>query len=220
MLTTVAWSLAGKLTYAFEGSAFIAGAAVQFLRDQVRIIRSASDTEAMASTATAAPEVYFVPALAGLGAPYWDPKAQGAFFGLTRGTSQAQMVRAVLEGIAFQVRELTEAIARDLGSPLQVLRVDGGASANSLLMQVQADYSAIRVDRPVNLETTAFGAALFAGLGIGLYANLEQLRRVRRTEHIFSPSTSAAEKASIARQIAGWQRAVKAVQVFAGTATA
>ena len=220
MLTTVAWSLAGKLTYAFEGSAFIAGAAVQFLRDQMRIIRSAGDTEALASTATAAPEVYFVPALAGLGAPYWDPKAQGAFFGLTRGTSQAQMVRAVLEGIAFQVRELTEAIARDLGSPLQVLRVDGGASANSLLMQVQADYSAIRVDRPVNLETTAFGAALFAGLGIGLYANLDQLRRVRRTEHIFSPATSAAEKASISLQIAGWQRAVKAVQVFAGTPSA
>lgn len=219
MLTTVAWSLGGKLSYAFEGSAFIAGAAVQFLRDQLRIISSASDSEAIARTVTAAPEIYFVPALAGLGAPYWDPKAQGAFLGLTRGTSQAQMVRAVLEGIALQVRELTEAMAHDLGSPLQVLRVDGGAAANSLLMQAQADYAGIRVDRPVNLETTAFGAALFAGLGIGLYKGLDQMRRARRTEHIFSPASTPSEKAVVASHIAGWHRAVKAVQVFAGTAT-
>ena len=218
LLTTVAWSLAGKRTYAFEGSAFIAGAAIQFLRDQLSLIHHASETESLAASATAAPEVYFVPALAGLGAPYWDAKAQGAFFGLTRGTTRAQLVRAVLEGIALQVAELTAAVQKDLGASLQVLRVDGGAAANSLLMQLQADYGGVRVDRPMNLETTAFGAALFAGLGVGLYSDLEQLRLVRRTERIFTPASAAADEVRLAAHLAGWRRAVHAVQVFAGTA--
>ena len=218
MLTTVAWSLGGRLTYAFEGSAFIAGAAVQFLRDQLHMIGHASETEALARAATGAPEVYFVPALAGLGAPYWDPRAQGAFFGLTRGTTKAQLVRAVLEGIAFEVADLSAAMARDLGQPLSVLRVDGGAAANNLLMQAQADFAAISVDRPANLETTAFGAALFAGLGVGLYQGLEELRDVRRTERVFTPDLSSAGLGVVATQLSGWQRAVRAVQVFAGTA--
>ncbi len=218
LLTTVAWSLGGKRTYAFEGSAFIAGAAVQFLRDQLNLIHHASETESLAASTTAAPEVYFVPALAGLGAPYWDAKAQGAFFGLTRGTTRSQLIRAVLEGITLQVAELTVAVQQDLGAPLQVLRVDGGAASNSLLMQMQADYGGVRVDRPANLETTAFGAALFAGLGVGLYADLEHLRRVRRTERIFSPASSAEDGVRVAAHLAGWHRAIRAVQVFAGTA--
>lgn len=216
MLTTVAWSLGGKRTFAFEGSAFIAGAAVQFLRDQLQLIERASETEALARDHRAAPEVYFVPALAGLGAPYWDPKAQGAFFGLTRGTTKGQMVRAVLEGIALQVADLTDALREDLGAPLKVLRVDGGAASNSLLMQSQADYSGITVDRPTNLETTAFGAALFAGLGVGVYSGLDQLRSVRKTERLFSPVSGAGAE-DVAAQRAGWRRAVRAVQVFAGS---
>lgn len=218
MLTTVAWQLGGKRTFAFEGSAFIAGAAVQFLRDQVQLFQKSPDSEALAKGQVAAPEVYFVPALAGLGAPYWDPKAQGAFFGLTRGTTKGQMVRAALEGIAFQVADLTRAMQKDLGGPLTVLRVDGGAAANGLLMQAQADYSGIPVDRPVNLETTAFGAGLFAGLGVGLYSGLNELRTVRRTERIFEPASQGPDQERIKAHLAGWSRAVRAVRVFAGTA--
>ncbi len=215
MLTTVAWQLKGKRTFAFEGSAFIAGAAVQFLRDQLLFFPKAQDSETLAAGSQAAPEVYFVPALAGLGAPYWDPKAQGAFFGLTRGTSKGQLVRAALEGIAFQVADLTRAMEKDRGGPLTVLRVDGGAAANNLLMQAQADYSAIPVDRPQNLETTAFGAGLFAGLGVGLYSGLDELRSVRRTERLFQPA--AKDKDRIQAHMQGWSRAVRAVKVFAGT---
>jgi glycerol kinase len=214
MLTTVAWSLRGKLSYAFEGSSFIAGAAIQFLRDQLHLIKAAGDTHGLAADARGAPEVYFVPALAGLGAPHWDPRAQGAFFGLTRGTTTGQLVRAALEGIAFEVADLTAAMSQDLGTPLQILRVDGGAAANDLLMQSQASFSGLRVDRPVNLETTAFGAALFAGLGVGLYSDLQELRSVRRTERLFEPGVAGAE---LAAQKDGWRRAVKAVRVFAGT---
>jgi glycerol kinase len=219
-LTTVAWSLGRRLTYAFEGSAFVAGAAVQFLRDQLGIIASAAETGAMASGATAAPEVYFVPALAGLGAPYWDPKAQGAFFGLTRGTTRAQLVRAALEGVAFTVNDLVQAMRADLTAPIKALRVDGGAAANDLLMQAQADYAGIEVDRPQNLETTAFGAALFAGLGAGVYSDLTTLRGVRKTERVFKPVADADGRAAVSRQLAGWQRAVKAVQLFAGSGAA
>lgn len=214
MLTTVAWQLGGKRTYAFEGSSFIAGAVVQFLRDQLQLFAHAKETAALANDAQGAPEVYFVPALSGLGAPYWDPKAQGAIFGLTRGTSKGQIVRAALEGIAFQVAELAEAMAQDLGAELSVLRVDGGAAQNDLLMQAQADFAALSVDRPQNLETTAFGASLFAGLGAGLYSDLAELRSVRLTEHLFKP---AFEKQKVAEQRRGWKRAVSAVQVFAGS---
>lgn len=217
MLTTVAWSLGGQRTYAFEGSAFIAGAAIQFMRDQMEMVGNASETEALATGETAAPEIYFVPALAGLGAPYWDPKAQGAFLGLTRGTTKGQMVRAALEGIALQVADLTDAMRADLGVALKVLRVDGGAAANSLLMQIQADYSDVTVDRPVNIETTAFGAAFFAGLGVGLYTGLSQLRNVRKTDRLFEPAAGDRARDAVKEQRAGWIRAVKAVQVFAGT---
>lgn len=211
MLTTVAWSVNNQLTYAFEGASFIAGAAVQFLRDQLGIIPTANVTESMALNETAAPHVYFVPALAGLGAPYWDPHARGAFLGLTRGTSNAQLVRATLEGIAFQVNDLLKAMAQDLGQPIQVLRVDGGATANNLLMQLQANISAMPVDRPKILETTAFGAAMFAGLGVGLYQRLDDLKAARVVDKIFQNEQDALQR----DKLQGWQRAVKAVQVFA-----
>lgn len=213
LLTTVAWQLQGVRSYAFEGSAFIAGAAVQFLRDQMQMIGTAAETGALVEGATAAPDVYMVPALSGLGAPYWNPKAQGAFLGLTRGTTRAQMVRATLEGIAFQVCDLIAAMRQDFKAPISVLRVDGGAAANDVLMQAQADYAGLTVDRPVNLETTAFGAALFAGLGVGVFSDLTQLRHVRRTARLFEPDTGGAER--LAAHRAGWKRAVRAVQVFA-----
>jgi glycerol kinase len=212
LLTTVAWSLKGRLTYAFEGSAFVAGAAVQFLRDQFGLISASAETEGLARDAVAAPEVYFLPALAGLGAPYWDPRAQGAFLGLTRGTTKAQIVRAALEGIAFQVVDLIDSMRRDAGRDVSVLRVDGGAAANDLLMQTQADFARITVDRPANLETTALGAALFAGLGAGVYGSLAELKSARKPQRLFEPGEH-----DVASKLAGWKRAIKAVQVFAGT---
>lgn len=213
MLTTVAWCLDGKLTYALEGSAFVAGAAMQFLRDQLKFIPSAAASEAFSQNAAAAPSIYFVPAMVGLGAPWWDAQARGAFFGLTRGTTTAQLVRAALESIAFQVSDLLTAMAQDLGMPVDVVRADGGASANNLLMQMQADYTGTQVDRPRNLETTAFGAAMFATLGVGIYRNIHQLEQARISDRVFQPQHSAERDL----HFAGWHRAVHATQVFAGT---
>ncbi|MEY4630641.1 MAG: hypothetical protein RIQ81_761 [Pseudomonadota bacterium] len=213
MLTTVAWSLGGKLTFALEGSAFVAGAAIQFLRDQLKMMPSASASETMAIEAKAAPEIYFVPALAGLGAPWWDANARGAIFGLTRGTTTEQLARAALESIAFQVTDLLNAMAKDLGMPVEILRVDGGASANNLLMQLQADYTGTKVDRPRNIETTAFGAALFSALGSGIYPDIQQLARARTPEKIFEPRPAA----ELATHMKGWHQAVRATQAFTST---
>jgi glycerol kinase len=209
LLTTVAWQLGGERTYAFEGASFIAGASVQFLRDQFNMLESAPESEAMAEDSTAAPEVYFVPALAGLGAPYWNPNARGSFMGLTRGTTKNQIARAALEGMAFQVRDLIESMKADFDAPFLVLKVDGGACANSLLMQIQANYLDFPVDRPEDLETTALGAALFAGLGAGLYSDLESLKGVRKTSRVFKPDTN-----SVAKHLEGWKKAVAAVELF------
>ena len=156
--------------------------------------------------------MYFVPALAGLGAPYWDPEARGAFLGLTRGTTKAQMIRAALEGIAFQVDDLLHSMNQDCETPLKVLRVDGGAAANQILLQTQANLSRINVDRPKNLETTAFGAALFAGLGVGLFSSLDELKSARQQDALFAPEqNSENERESF---LNGWKKAVKAVQAF------
>ncbi len=215
LLSTVAWQVNGKRTYALEGSCFIAGAAMQFLRDQFGFMAHAHDSEALAKTIQAAPEVYFVPAMAGLGAPYWDPHARGAFLGLTRGTSRAQMVRAGLEGMAFQVRDLCMEMSKALGKPMVQLNVDGGAAANNVLMQIQADYLGTIVDRPVNVETTVFGAAMIACLGHGIYKSFDELRGVRFTEKKFEPTKDPDKAKQIETQINGWHRAIKAVQHFA-----
>ena len=214
LLTTVAWTLNGKATYAFEGSAFIAGAAVQFLRDQLGLINAASETEPLSKEVLASPEVYFVPALAGLGAPYWDPKAKGAFFGLSRGTSKEQLVRATLEGIAFSVADLYQSMSTGLGGEERSLSVDGGASANNLLMQFQADILQAKVDRPTIIETTAFGAALFAGLGTGMYATIKDLENLRLSDKCFFPVSGPDTESTRKKQIAGWQRAVAATRMF------
>ncbi len=187
LLTTVAWQLNEEVSYAFEGSAFIAGAAVQWLRDGLRIIDAAPEIEALAASVPDSGGVVFVPALAGLGAPHWRPEARGAMLGLTRGTTRAHVARAVLEGIALQNRDIMNAMEEDLGERLAVVRVDGGAAANNLLMQLQADLLRTTIRRPTLLETTGFGAAFLAGLGVGFWEDRETLRKVWRLDREFEP---------------------------------
>ncbi len=214
ILTTVAWKLNGKLTYALEGSSFIAGAAVQFIRDQFNFLEFARDSEMLAQKGSAAPELYFVPALAGLSAPWWEPTARGAILGMHRGTTKNDVIRAALEGIALQVADLARAMKTLLGEDLKVLRVDGGAAANNFLMQFQANLLNVAVDRPRDIESTAVGAALFAGLGIGAYKNLEDLVASRASEKLFAPTALPEEQQRIQVIKQGWLRAVEAVKIF------
>jgi len=205
LLTTVASRRAGKLAYALEGSVFIGGAAVQWLRDGLGIIRHAGDIEALAASVPDSGGVLFVPAFAGLGAPHWDPNARGTLLGLTRGTTAAHIARATLEAIAFQVADLVDAIEADAGRPLAELRVDGGAAADNLLLQIQADLLQKSVVRPAITETTALGAAYFAGLAVGFWSNTEELAAHWRIDHRFAPQLAAA--ATQARR-ARWREAV------------
>ncbi len=193
LLTTVAWRLDGQTFYALEGSAFIAGAAVQWLRDGLGFFAKASEIESLAASVPDAGGVVFVPALAGLGAPYWRPEARGGLFGLTRATTRAHLARAVLEGIGFEVADLIEAMGRDTDAPVAELRVDGGACANDLLMQFQADILGIPVIRPKNVDTTAMGAAMLAGLGVGLWTQAD-LARMAATDRRFQPTLDLATR--------------------------
>jgi glycerol kinase len=206
LLTTVAWQIGGKTTYALEGSSFVAGSAVQWLRDQLGLIRSAGEVEALARRVESSDGVTFVPALTGLGAPHWDPDARGLITGLTRGTSAAHLARATLEGIAFQIAELAEAMTQDAGRPMQRLRVDGGACANALLMQFQADLLDLEIDRPALVETTALGAAYLAGLGVGVFQDVEAIRDVHRLERTFKPTMGSSERQQRMQQ---WRVAVR-----------
>ena len=215
LLTTVAWNLNGKLTYALEGSSFIAGAAVQFIRDQFNFLPNSKDSEALAPLGRAAPELYFVPALAGLSAPWWDPNARGAILGMHRGTTKNDLIRATLEGIALQVTDLTIAMKDLLGADLLVLRADGGAAANNFLMQLQSNLIGVSVDRPRDIESTAIGAALFAALGLGVYGNLSELAAARSADRVFTPTKDPTEQIRIGTVKDGWQRAVAAVRLFA-----
>lgn len=185
LLETLAWQLPSGPTYALEGSCFVAGAAVQWLRDGLGLVSSAAEIEALAAEVESSEGVVFVPALAGLGAPYWDAEARGLICGITRGTGRAHIARATLEGIAFQVDALVEAMRQDTGAPIETLRVDGGAAANNLLMQLQADLSGLKVERPRDLETTARGAAMFAGLGVGMFTSPRDAARMIQTERQF-----------------------------------
>ena len=196
LLTTVAWRIGDRTEYALEGSIFIAGAVVQWLRDGLEFFRSSPEVEALAASVPDTGDVFLVPAFAGLGAPHWDAAARGTIVGLTRGTQRAHLARAALEAIAFQTADLIEAMQRDAGQPLTELRVDGGAARNDLLMQFQADLLGVPVLRPVNTETTAFGAAALAGLGAGLWQSEAELAGLWALDKRFEPVMSRAEAAS------------------------
>lgn len=204
LLTTQAWEVAGQRTFALEGGAFIAGALVQWLRDGLGIIETAADIETLARSVPDSGGVVVVPAYAGLGAPHWRPEARGTILGLTRGTTKAHLARAALEGIAHSQADILEAMAADLGEPLKELRVDGGAAANDLLLQMQADLLGIPLHRPRMLETTALGAGMLAGLGVGLWT-LEDLRRAYPLDRTFKPS---GDPAAVAAARVRWKESV------------
>lgn len=205
LLTTVAWCMGGKVTYALEGSIFISGAAIQWLKDSLGLIRDLSEIEVLASSVRGSEGVFFVPALVGLGAPYWDQYARGLIIGLTRGAGRAHIARAVLESIAYLTRDVIEAV-REAGVEISELRVDGGASKNNLLMQIQADILGLRIVRPRILETTSLGAAYMAGLAVGYWSSLSEISSMWRAERIFEPTMGSCERN---RMYMVWKEAVK-----------
>ena len=206
LLTTVAWRIGSETVYALEGSIFIAGAAVQWLRDGLGLIQQASEIETLAASVEDNGGAYFVPALAGLGAPYWDPHARGTIVGLTRGTTKAHLARATLESMAYQTRDVLDAMQNDAGVPLAELKVDGGATANNLMLQFQCDLLATRVHRPVVQETTALGAAYLAGLAVGYWKDLNDLRNNWALDREFTPRMPAETRE---RLYGDWKRAVE-----------
>jgi glycerol kinase len=207
LLTTVAWSVGGEVAYALEGSSFIAGAAVQWLRDGLRLIEKAADVEALAKEVKDSGGVVFVPALAGLGAPHWRPEARGLLRGIDRGTTAAHVARATLEGIAFLINDLAEAMRAEAHRPIPTFKVDGGACQNDLLMQFQADLLGVPVERPRMIETTALGAAFLAGLAVGVWKDREEIRRNWKVGRRFEPKMKPTEREA---HLARWKRAVDA----------
>jgi len=205
LLTTIAWGIDKDVNYALEGAVFIAGAAVQWLRDELKIIEKASDTEMIALSVPDTNGIYFVPAFVGLGAPYWDPYARGIITGLSRGTNRNHLIRAALEAIAYQTFDVLLAMHEDSGIELAALKVDGGASANDFLMQFQADIIGTPVERPLNRESTAFGAACLAGLAVGYWNNTEDIKDNRSIDRVFEPVMSKADRE---RLLLGWHKAV------------
>jgi glycerol kinase len=211
LLTTIAWGIGGDVHYALEGSIFVAGAAIQWLRDGLRIIQTAGESESVASQVESSEGVYVVPAFVGLGTPYWDSEVRGAVFGLTRGTTKEHFVRATLESLAYQTKDVLDAMEQDSGLTLRELRVDGGGVRNELLMQFQSDLLDVRVERPVINETTALGAAYLAGLAVGFWTDLEQIQQQRVIAASYTPAMSAERREKL---YAGWQAAVQAARVF------
>lgn len=211
LLTTIAWQVNGKTLYALEGSVFIAGAVVQWLRDGLNFIQNAADVEKLAMQTATSDGVYLVPAFAGLGAPYWNQHARGTIVGITRGTTAAHMARAALESIAYQTMDVIKAMQADADIEVKELRVDGGATANNLLMQFQSDILGTKVVRPVITETTALGAAYLAGLAIGYWKDMNEISGQWQIEKTFDPQMEASQKNDL---IKGWERAVKAVTAW------
>jgi glycerol kinase len=203
LLTTIAWKIGSEVNYALEGSIFVGGSVVQWLRDGLGIIRSSADIEALASTVPDNGGVYFVPALTGMGAPYWDQYAHGVICGITRGTTAGHIARAALEGIAFQTMDIVQAMEKDAHMHLAELKVDGGASRNNLMMQFQSDILGTSVIRPQVTETTAMGACYLAGLAVGYWDSLEEIRNQWKAERIFTPS-----RAGIQPLKDGWADAI------------
>lgn len=211
LLTTLAWGLDGKVTYALEGSIFVAGSAVQWLRDGLRMIKSASESEEYATKVASTEGVYLVPAFVGLGTPYWDSEARGAIFGITRGTTKEHFIRATLESIAYQTKDVLDAMISDSGIHLKSLRVDGGAVSNDFLMQFQSDILGVNVDRPVVTETTALGAAYLAGLAVGYWDSVEEIATQWQVERTFTSQMPAEERE---RLYDGWKKAVAATRMY------
>ena len=211
LLATVAWKIGGKTTYALEGGVFVGGAAIQWLRDGAQLIREADEINTLAASVADNGGVYFVPALSGMGAPYWDQYARGSFFGITRGTSNGHLARAVLEGIAFQVYDIVKAMEADAGGATAQLRVDGGASQSDYLMQVQSDLFAFDIVRPRITETTALGAAYLAGLAVGFWQSTDELREQWQADKVFSPQLPPER---VQKMLHYWHKAVKAAQLW------
>ena len=210
LLTTVAWQIGNEVTYALEGSVFIGGAVVQWLRDEMRLIHHSGDSEKVALESPSG-EIYIVPAFTGLGTPYWDDDARGAVFGLTRGTNKSQFVRAALEAIAYQCKDVVEVMQKETNQKIKNLKVDGGATKNGYLMQFQSDILHTVIKLPRCLETTALGAAYMAGLTSGYYANLESIKKIHEYQAIYQPKMA---KKEINRLYKGWKTAIKATRMF------
>jgi len=211
LLTTIAWGINGQVEYALEGSIFVAGSAIQWLRDGLRMIKDAKDSEGYALKVESAEGVYVVPAFVGLGTPYWDSEVRGAVFGLTRGTSKEHFIRATLESLAYQTKDVLSAMEADSGIELKTLRVDGGAVKNNFLMEFQSDILNVLVERPVINETTALGAAYLAGLAVGFWKNQEEISKQWKVERQFTPKMAEETRNQI---YAGWQKAVRAAIAF------
>lgn len=211
LLTTLAWGIDGKVEYALEGSIFVAGSAIQWLRDGLHMIESAPETEALATSVESSDGVYMVPAFVGLGTPYWDSDARGAMFGLTRGTTKEHFVRATLESLAYQTKDVLDAMIADSEIDLKALRVDGGAVKNNFLMQFQSDILGVPVERPVVQETTALGAAFLAGLAVGYWKDKEEIKQQSENDRTFTVEMSEEEQQSLYK---GWQKAVEATRQF------
>ena len=211
LLTTIAYGINGQINYALEGSIFVAGSAVQWLRDGLQMIEHASESEKLAIAAESTKGVYVVPSFTGLGAPYWDQEVRGAMFGLTRGTTKNQIIRATLESIAFQTRDVVDTMVADTGLPLRALTVNGGASRNNFLMQFQADILHTPIQRAEIEETTALGAAFLAGLAVDFWHDQDELKHLSALGAEFQPKMSETKCATI---YDGWQRAIKATQAF------
>ncbi|EZP62059.1 glycerol kinase GlpK [Exiguobacterium acetylicum] len=211
LLTTIAWGVDGKVEYALEGSIFVAGSAIQWLRDGLRIIDDAKESEGYATRVTSSEGVYVVPAFVGLGTPYWDSDVRGAVFGLTRGTEKEHFIRATLESLAYQTRDVLSAMEQDSGIEMKTLRVDGGAVKNNFLMQFQGDIIQAPVERPEINETTALGAAYLAGLAVGFFENREQIATQWKKERRFEPSMAKEETDAL---YGGWQKAIQATMLF------
>jgi glycerol kinase len=212
LLTTVAWQVGSKTQYALEGSVFIGGAIVQWLRDGLGIIRTSAEVEELAMAVPSSEGVYVVPAFAGLGAPYWEPHARGTIVGLTRGSTRSHIARATLDSIAYQTCDVLRAMEADAGIPIRELRVDGGATANNLLMQFQSDILDVRVIRPRITETTAAGAAYLAGLATGFWSGTEEIARQWQPDRSFTPDMPGDRRGEMLK---GWQRAIRAAKAWA-----
>ncbi|WP_026907152.1 glycerol kinase GlpK [Paucisalibacillus globulus] len=211
LLTTLAWGVDGKVEYALEGSIFVSGSAIQWLRDGLKLIESSSESETYATKVDSTDGVYVVPAFVGLGTPYWDSEARGAVFGLTRGTTKEHFIRATLESLAYQSKDLVDAMVADSGIDVKSLRVDGGAVKNNFLMQFQSNLLGVQVDRPVINETTALGAAYLAGLAVGYWKDKEEIAKQWNIDHTFQPDIEEDKRDELYK---GWKKAVEATRVF------